>query len=35
MRRTDLSNQKQDWQIIDSTPVQMCDGMNQLFFQLA
>ncbi len=26
MRRNDLSSDKQDWQIIDSTPIQMCDG---------
>jgi len=26
MRRNDLSNHEQDWQIVDSTPVLMCDG---------
>jgi hypothetical protein len=33
MRRHDLPSDKQDWQIIDSTPVQMCDGkISFLFF---
>lgn len=26
MRRYDLPKSEHDWQIIDSTPVQMCDG---------
>jgi len=34
MRRQDLSNNEQDWQIIDSTPVQMCDGRIELFLFL-
>jgi hypothetical protein len=32
MRRNDLPNPEQDWQIIDSTPVQMCDGIKGVFF---
>jgi hypothetical protein len=32
MRRKDLFNNEQDWQIIDSTPVQMCDGIIEFFF---
>ena len=26
MRREDLEGEEQGWQVIDSTPVQMCDG---------
>lgn len=26
MRRDDLPNHEQDWQVLDSTPVHMCDG---------
>ncbi|CAF0789791.1 unnamed protein product [Rotaria sp. Silwood1] len=29
MRRHDLPNDEQDWQIVDSTPVQMCDGIRR------
>ncbi|CAF1272800.1 unnamed protein product, partial [Adineta steineri] len=29
MRRVDLPNNEQDWQIIDSTPVPMCDGIRR------
>ncbi|CAM4896545.1 unnamed protein product [Rotaria socialis] len=29
MRRDDLSNGEHDWQIIDSTPVLMCDGIRR------
>ncbi|UJR26471.1 hypothetical protein I4U23_007798 [Adineta vaga] len=29
MRRSDLPNNEQDWQIIDSTPVPMCDGIRR------
>jgi len=32
MRRHDLPSDKQDWQIIDSTPVQMCDGKISFLF---
>ncbi|CAF0977586.1 unnamed protein product, partial [Rotaria sordida] len=29
MRRHDLPKDEQDWQIVDSTPVQMCDGIRR------
>lgn len=29
MRRADLPNNEQDWQIVDSTPVPMCDGIRR------
>ncbi|CAF0762171.1 unnamed protein product [Adineta ricciae] len=29
MRRSDLPNNEQDWQIVDSTPVPMCDGIRR------
>lgn len=34
MRRSDLPKNEPDWQILDSTPVQMCDGKQKISIEL-